>query len=170
MVLPFNLAAVAGIIIANHALWAPTLGTIVDRSFRYTVDKTTREILFMPLPLDVKLQAKPFVDVTVDRMAKGVGFVGLAAVLVVLTGALRVEGEGHATELAGAGAVIGMVETLAGIPPPVRADVIGAGQGLRLLRSDILDVIADDIGLLRGIFSGLMRLPADVADASHAAV
>jgi ATP/ADP translocase/CRP-like cAMP-binding protein/HEAT repeat protein len=73
MVLPFNLACVAGIILANYALWAPSLGTIVDRSFRYTVDKTTREILFLPLPLDIKLQAKPFVDVTVDRMAKGVG-------------------------------------------------------------------------------------------------
>ena len=50
------------------------------RSFRYTVDKTTREILFLPLPLDVKLQAKPFIDVTVDRLAKGVG----ALLLLVL--------------------------------------------------------------------------------------
>jgi ATP:ADP antiporter, AAA family len=73
MVLPINLTVMAGIILTNYALWAPSLGTIVDRSFRYTVDKTTREILFLPLPLDVKLQAKPFVDVTVDRMAKGIG-------------------------------------------------------------------------------------------------
>jgi ATP:ADP antiporter, AAA family len=73
MVLPINLTFMAGIILTNYALWAPSLGTIIDRSFRYTVDKTTREILFLPLPLDVKLQAKPFVDVTVDRMAKGIG-------------------------------------------------------------------------------------------------
>jgi ATP:ADP antiporter, AAA family len=73
IVLPFNLAVMAAIILANYALWAPSLGTIVDRSFRYTIDKTTREILFLPLPLDIKLQAKPFVDVTVDRMAKGIG-------------------------------------------------------------------------------------------------
>jgi ATP:ADP antiporter, AAA family len=73
MVLPLNLGLMAGVILANYALWAPALGSIVDRSFRYTVDKTTREILFLPLPLDVKLQAKPFVDVTVDRMAKGIG-------------------------------------------------------------------------------------------------
>lgn len=73
MVLPVNLGLMAGVILANHVLWAPALGSIVDRSFRYTVDKTTREILFLPLPLDVKLQAKPFVDVTVDRMAKGIG-------------------------------------------------------------------------------------------------
>jgi ATP:ADP antiporter, AAA family len=80
MVLPINLGVMAGVILANHALWAPALGSVIDRSFRYTVDKTTREILFLPLPLDVKLQAKPFVDVTVDRMAKGVG----ALLLLVL--------------------------------------------------------------------------------------
>jgi ATP/ADP translocase/CRP-like cAMP-binding protein/HEAT repeat protein len=73
MVLPVNIAAMAGIILGNYALWAPSLGSVVDRSFRYTVDKTTREILFLPLPTDVKLRAKPFIDVTVDRLAKGIG-------------------------------------------------------------------------------------------------
>jgi ATP/ADP translocase/CRP-like cAMP-binding protein len=80
MVLPVNLAGMAGIILGNAALWAPSLGSVVDRSFRYTVDKTTREILFLPLPTDVKLQAKPFIDVTVDRLAKGTG----ALMLLVL--------------------------------------------------------------------------------------
>lgn len=80
MVLPIGLGTMAGIILANHALWAPALGSIVDRSIRYSLDKTTREVLFLPLPTDVKLQAKPFVDVTVDRMAKGVG----ALMLLVL--------------------------------------------------------------------------------------
>jgi ATP:ADP antiporter, AAA family len=81
MVLPVNIAAMGGIILGNAALWAPSLGSIVDRSFRYTVDKTTREILFLPLPTDVKLQAKPFIDVTVDRMAKGVGALGLLVLI-----------------------------------------------------------------------------------------
>jgi ATP/ADP translocase/HEAT repeat protein/CRP-like cAMP-binding protein len=80
LILPVNIGIMAGVILANHALWAPALGRIVDQSFRYTIDKTTREILFLPLPLDVKLQAKPFVDVTVDRMAKGIG----ALLLLVL--------------------------------------------------------------------------------------
>ncbi len=40
---------------------------------RYSVDKTTREILFLPLPADLKHRAKPFIDVTVDRFAKGLG-------------------------------------------------------------------------------------------------
>ena len=54
----------------NGALWAPALARVLDQSLRYTVDKTTREILFLPLPADLKLKAKPFVDVTVDRFAK----------------------------------------------------------------------------------------------------
>ena len=80
MILPVSLGGMAGVILLNPALWAPALGSVLDRSFRYTVDKTTREILFLPLPLDVKLQAKPFVDVTVDRLAKGFG----ALILLVL--------------------------------------------------------------------------------------
>ena len=40
----------------------------MDRSFRYTVDKTTREVLFLPLPSQLRQEVKPFVDVTVDRV------------------------------------------------------------------------------------------------------
>ena len=55
------------LMLVNGALWAPALARVIDTSLRYTVDKTTREILFLPLPNDLKQQAKPFIDVTVDR-------------------------------------------------------------------------------------------------------
>jgi ATP:ADP antiporter, AAA family len=80
MMLPVGLGIMGVTILLNYALWAPALASVMDRSFRYTVDKTTREILFLPLPTDVKMQAKPFVDVTVDRLAKGFG----ALLLLVL--------------------------------------------------------------------------------------
>ena len=38
----------------NGALWAPALARVLDQSLRYTVDKTTREILFLPLPAELK--------------------------------------------------------------------------------------------------------------------
>ncbi|MEO7157294.1 MAG: HEAT repeat domain-containing protein, partial [Vicinamibacterales bacterium] len=44
-----------------------------DTSLRYTVDKTSREVLFLPLPAELKYRAKPFIDVTMDRFAKGMG-------------------------------------------------------------------------------------------------
>jgi ATP:ADP antiporter, AAA family len=81
LVLPVSLGATAVIILLNAALWSSGLARVADTSFRYTVDKTTREVLFLPLPPEMKYQAKPFVDVTVDRMAKATG----AFVLLVLT-------------------------------------------------------------------------------------
>ncbi|HXH07230.1 MAG TPA: Npt1/Npt2 family nucleotide transporter, partial [Vicinamibacterales bacterium] len=81
LVLPLGLATTAVVMLLNAALWAPGLARVLDQSLRYTVDKTTREILFMPLPADLKLQAKPFVDVTVDRFAKGLA--GLLLLVLV---------------------------------------------------------------------------------------
>ena len=52
-------------------LWTSAAARVLDTALRYTVDKTTREILFMPLPTSMKYQAKPFADVAVDRFAKG---------------------------------------------------------------------------------------------------
>ncbi|MDP6580743.1 MAG: Npt1/Npt2 family nucleotide transporter, partial [Vicinamibacterales bacterium] len=80
LILPASLTLSGGIILAVPILWAPAFASVLDRALRYTVDKTTREILFLPLPSDVKYRAKQFVDVTVDRFAKGIG----ALVLLVL--------------------------------------------------------------------------------------
>ena len=73
LILPIGLGATGGLILVTGALWAAAAGRVVDAGLRYTVDKTTREILFLPLPLDLRRRAKPFVDVTVDRFAKGIG-------------------------------------------------------------------------------------------------
>ena len=43
------------------------------RRLRYTIDKTSREVLFLPLPADLKYRAKPFIDVTMDRLREGRG-------------------------------------------------------------------------------------------------
>jgi AAA family ATP:ADP antiporter len=75
LMLPVSMAGAATMILLNRALWAPSVGRIIDTSIRYTIDKTSREVLFLPLPADLKYRAKPFVDVTMDRLAKGVGAV-----------------------------------------------------------------------------------------------
>jgi HEAT repeat protein/CRP-like cAMP-binding protein len=80
LVLPVSMGSTAVVMLLNAALWAPAVARVMDQSLRYTVDKTTREILFLPLPSDIKLQAKSFVDVTVDRGAKAAG----ALLLLVL--------------------------------------------------------------------------------------
>ncbi len=80
LVLPVSLGTTATIILLNGALWAPAAARVIDTSLRYTLDKTTREVLFLPLPADLKFRAKPFVDVTADRFAKALG----ALLLLVL--------------------------------------------------------------------------------------
>lgn len=79
LMLPITMGATAALILFNRALWAPSFGRILDTSIRYTVDKTSREVLFLPLPGDLKYRAKPFIDVTMDRLAKGVGAVLILA-------------------------------------------------------------------------------------------
>src|SRR3954452_20943209 len=81
MVLPVSLGSTAIVMLLNGALWAPGLARVLGQSLRYTVDKTTREILFLPLPAPIKLKAKSFVDVTVDRAAKALG--GLLLLVLV---------------------------------------------------------------------------------------
>ena len=73
LILPFSLGTTGLVMLFNAVMWAPMMARISDTSLRYTVDKTTREILFLPLPSDLKNKAKAFVDVTMDRLSKGVG-------------------------------------------------------------------------------------------------
>jgi len=77
LMLPLTLGIMAGVILFNAVLWAPAAARVLDTSLRYTIDKTTREVLFLPLPPDLKHRAKPFVDVTVDRFARAAGAIAL---------------------------------------------------------------------------------------------
>ncbi|HXW05754.1 MAG TPA: Npt1/Npt2 family nucleotide transporter [Vicinamibacterales bacterium] len=81
LILPTNLGLTAAMIIVNQVLWAPAVASVMDRSFRYTVDKTTREVLFLPLPTELRQEVKPFVDVTVDRISRGIGALGMLVLI-----------------------------------------------------------------------------------------
>jgi AAA family ATP:ADP antiporter len=82
IVLPFGLGASALLILFNPVLWAPSVARVFDQSLRYSLNKTTNEILFLPLPQELKLKAKAFVDVTADRfIGKGIG--GAVLLLVI---------------------------------------------------------------------------------------
>jgi ATP:ADP antiporter, AAA family len=79
LLLPIGLGASATLILLTGALWAVAGARVIDTTLRYSVDKTTREVLFLPLPADLRFRAKPFIDVTMDRFAKAV-----AAVLILV--------------------------------------------------------------------------------------
>jgi AAA family ATP:ADP antiporter len=79
LLLPVALGGSALVILATGAYWATGLARVLDATLRYTVDKTTREVLFLPLPAELKYRAKPFIDVTADRFAKA-----MAALLLIV--------------------------------------------------------------------------------------
>ena len=81
MLLPLGFGVMAVTILLNAKLWAPMLARVMDKSLRYTVDKTSREILFLPLPDAIKSKAKPFVDVTADRFARALQ--GLVVLILI---------------------------------------------------------------------------------------
>ena len=69
------------------AVW-PRLGTAVATKFleslnRYTINKTAMELLYLPLPADLRNRTKAFMDIFVDRTGRGIAGVMLA-VLVAL--------------------------------------------------------------------------------------
>ena len=67
---------------------APGLGTAVATKFleslnRYTINKTAMELLYLPLPADLRNRTKAFMDIFVDRTGRGLAGV-LLAILVAL--------------------------------------------------------------------------------------
>jgi AAA family ATP:ADP antiporter len=51
-----------------------------DTAFRHSVEQSTRELLFMPVPSPLRIRAKAYIDVFVQRFAKGVAALALLPV------------------------------------------------------------------------------------------
>jgi CRP-like cAMP-binding protein len=80
-----------------------------------------------------------------------------AAVYGVLSGELVLEARDEPPMTVHAGDSIGIYETLAAVPAGATVRVSKAGTALRLDGRDLFDLLADDIALLQGLFSGLLR-------------
>ena len=73
----------------------PGLGTAVGTKFleslnRYTVNKTAMELLYLPLPADLRNRTKAFMDIFVDRSGRGVAGILLAVLIALGWGQARV--------------------------------------------------------------------------------
>lgn len=79
LLLPIGMLTGSLGILAHPALWTAALAKGVDGTLRYSLDQSTRELLFLPVSPAIKLRAKPFIDVAVQR-----GGTGVAGVLILL--------------------------------------------------------------------------------------
>lgn len=72
----------AGLLIFGN-LWAAVALKGCDQTLRYSLDKSTAELLYLPLSARIKMQAKWFIDTVVWRLGDGLS--GLAVLLFAST-------------------------------------------------------------------------------------
>ncbi|NIR43794.1 MAG: cyclic nucleotide-binding domain-containing protein [Gemmatimonadetes bacterium] len=73
LLLPIGLLTGSIGILLHPGLWTAALAKGAEGSLRYSLDQSTRELLFLPLPSDIKYRGKPLVDMVVYRGGTGVG-------------------------------------------------------------------------------------------------
>lgn len=87
--LPVALAVGSVGMLLVGGLWAGTALRGVDQSLKHSIDKTGRELLFVPVDLQKKKRVKVFIDLFFDQGMQGVG--GLLLLFLTLVIELRVE-------------------------------------------------------------------------------
>ena len=85
LLLPLGLLLTSVGMLAVPTLWGAVLMRGIDGSLRPSVDKTGRELLFLPVPMEVKKRAKVFIDLFVDRWSRGLA----GGLLLILTSLLH---------------------------------------------------------------------------------
>jgi len=93
LALPIALLSGTAILLAFPLrLWAGLLLKGSDGVIRYSIDKSTIELLYMPIPDDIKAEIKAILDMVVQRIADGVG--GLLLLLLTRALGLGIVGAG----------------------------------------------------------------------------
>jgi AAA family ATP:ADP antiporter len=77
--LPLSLFAGSTAMVISGSLWAVCVVKGADRVFRYSIDTSAQQLLFLPVSARVKLQVKSFIDTVVWRF--GGGFAGVLLLL-----------------------------------------------------------------------------------------
>jgi ATP:ADP antiporter, AAA family len=70
--LPIGLVLGSAALLSFMTLWAAVLLKGPDQLFKHSVDKSTVELLYLPIPAGVKTTVKPFIDTVIWRLADGV--------------------------------------------------------------------------------------------------
>lgn len=83
-IMPASLAIASLGTAISPGLFALGAARLAEAAGRYSFNRTGMELLYLPLPAELKNRAKAFVDIFVDRAARGLG----GALLILLTGVL----------------------------------------------------------------------------------
>ncbi len=80
MALPIALGAGSVLILAVPIFWSVIVTSGLDQGLRFSIDKATYELLYLPMPQTLRVPLKNTIDIVFSRVADGVGAVllGLA--------------------------------------------------------------------------------------------
>lgn len=87
MPVSITLASIAALV--SPSVLSTAAARLTEASTRYSFNKTGMELLYLPLPLELRNRTKAFVDVFVDRFSRGLGGMILVLVTSVLAVPLR---------------------------------------------------------------------------------
>jgi AAA family ATP:ADP antiporter len=88
LIMPAALFLGSGVILFYPVLWAAIFVKTCDDIFSLSVNKWSTEILYIPIPASIKLKAKTFIDVVVERISRGIG--GLLLLLLIMAASLGI--------------------------------------------------------------------------------
>lgn len=71
-VMPVSLAAASMFTLVSPSVLSASLARLVEASTRYTLSRTGTELFYMPLPIELRNRIKAFIDIFVDRAARGI--------------------------------------------------------------------------------------------------
>jgi AAA family ATP:ADP antiporter len=71
--LPMGVLTGTFTILIHPALWSGVFTKVTEGAFKFSINRSGLELLFVPVPPAVKNQTKPFIDVFVDSFANGIG-------------------------------------------------------------------------------------------------
>lgn len=72
LVLPMGLLAGAGALLIWPLLWVAAVTELYDGSLNYSLQQTTKEVLYLPIDRAIRYKVKPFIDMVVFRFGKGI--------------------------------------------------------------------------------------------------
>lgn len=78
LTLPLSLLVGTGVMLAFGTLLAATVMKAGDGAFKHSVDRSTKELAYLPVPPELKFQVKSAIDMVLDRLGDGLGGVLLA--------------------------------------------------------------------------------------------
>ena len=83
-IMPFMIATAAAVTMFVPKLAAASAMRLSEAATRYSFNRTGMELLYLPLPADLKNRTKAFVDIFMDRFGRGIGGMVLMAYTALL--------------------------------------------------------------------------------------